>query len=345
MKVSIYKKDIPLVTSFSYYLDTLVSLPYAEVTVEDDGFVGKGEIPCAIDINGETSGGSQLLAPLVGDILSSVSVRSVSDIRSVMRELSIRIAFNAATLFGIEQALFDLLAQRDATTLAALLEAKGTSVKTMVTIPYLADTKTYHAKLEQVFSLNPSRIKIKIGADLKRDQEAIAAARSYDRTVPLSVDANQAFPTAKEAALFMEKIKRYDIAWFEQPLPHRASVEQWKELKKQAPMPIMADESVHTVRDLELFAQNGAIDLVNVKLAKCGGIFEAREILAAARAHGIAAMLGSMLEGPLALKYNLAFALSEDFVGHDFSTNYKTRSGEAVFIDAAKLCSTEAVLA
>ncbi|HEY6739768.1 MAG TPA: enolase C-terminal domain-like protein, partial [Actinopolymorphaceae bacterium] len=63
--------------------------------------------------------------------------------------------------------------------------------------------------------------------------------------------------------------------------------------------PILADESVFEVRDLVEVIRRRAADLVNVKLAKSGGIAPARTLLALAGTYGVGTMVGSMMEGPV----------------------------------------------
>jgi L-alanine-DL-glutamate epimerase-like enolase superfamily enzyme len=58
----------------------------------------------------------------------------------------------------------------------------------------------------------------------------------------------------------------------------------------------MADESVYGVRDLVEVIRRRSADLVNVKLAKCGGLSVARTLLEVARAHGLGTVVGSMME-------------------------------------------------
>ena len=58
----------------------------------------------------------------------------------------------------------------------------------------------------------------------------------------------------------------------------------------------MADESVYGVRDLTEVIRRRAADMVNVKLAKCGGLGPARTLLELARAHGMGSIVGSMME-------------------------------------------------
>ncbi len=60
--------------------------------------------------------------------------------------------------------------------------------------------------------------------------------------------------------------------------------------------PILADESVYGVRDLVEVIRRGAADLVNVKVAKCGGLGVARTLLEVARAHELGTVVGTMME-------------------------------------------------
>jgi L-alanine-DL-glutamate epimerase-like enolase superfamily enzyme len=63
--------------------------------------------------------------------------------------------------------------------------------------------------------------------------------------------------------------------------------------------PIMADEAVFGIRDLVEVIRRRAADMVNVKLAKCGGLEPARTLLGLAEAHGIGTIVGSMMESPI----------------------------------------------
>lgn len=58
----------------------------------------------------------------------------------------------------------------------------------------------------------------------------------------------------------------------------------------------MADESVFGVRDLTEVVARRAADLINVKLAKCGGLMAARTLLDLAAAHDMGTVVGSMME-------------------------------------------------
>jgi L-alanine-DL-glutamate epimerase-like enolase superfamily enzyme len=83
-------------------------------------------------------------------------------------------------------------------------------------------------------------------------------------------------------------------------------------------VPVLADESVHSARDVLRVAEAQAADLVNLKLAKCGGLRPARDLIATAHACGLEVVVGCMLEPPatVAVAATLASALPPRR-GHD----------------------------
>ena len=90
-----------------------------------------------------------------------------------------------------------------------------------------------------------------------------------------------------------------DVELVEQPVP-RWDLDGLAWVSDRVHAPIMADEAVFSVRDLVEVIRRRAADMVNVKLAKCGGLGPARTLLSLAHEHGLGTIVGSMMEGPSA---------------------------------------------
>jgi L-alanine-DL-glutamate epimerase-like enolase superfamily enzyme len=137
-------------------------------------------------------------------------------------------------------------------------------------------------------------LKVKMGS--ADDREVLTAVRdTTDR--PVRVDANEGW-TPAEAVERLRWLARMGVEFVEQPLP-ADQIDQTRALRRQSPLPFYADESVHRAEDIPRLA--GAFDGINIKLMKCGGLAEARRMIAVARAHGLKVMLGCMIESSVAI--------------------------------------------
>jgi L-alanine-DL-glutamate epimerase-like enolase superfamily enzyme len=93
-------------------------------------------------------------------------------------------------------------------------------------------------------------------------------------------------------------LEEYGVEFVEQPLPPD-DLEGLRLVRRRSRLPIIADESCRTAADVARLA--GAVDGVNIKLAKCGSLREAIRIVHAARAHGMSVMIGCMVESTLGI--------------------------------------------
>jgi muconate cycloisomerase len=140
-------------------------------------------------------------------------------------------------------------------------------------------------------------IKLKVGRKLEDDLAAVkAVTAAVGPQTPLRLDANMAWRSVPEAAAAMRAFAgAAPIAWVEQPLGRR-NLEGMRALRGSTGLPVMADESLQTLRDAYELARAEAADIWNVYVAEAGGVRAAAEIFALAASLDIPCILGSQAE-------------------------------------------------
>ena len=117
----------------------------------------------------------------------------------------------------------------------------------------------------------------------------------------LRIDANQAW-TPKQAVRILNGMqeKGLNLELVEQPVP-AADLEGLRYVTERSDVPVLADEAVFSPADALRILQTRAADLINIKLMKCGGIYNALKIATLAELYGVECMIGCMLEGKVAV--------------------------------------------
>lgn len=139
-------------------------------------------------------------------------------------------------------------------------------------------------------------IKLKLGGADGRDLERVSAVRTARPDVTLYVDANAGW-SVDQAIGVIEAMMSYDIALIEQPVP-KDDIDGMGRVQASCALPIVADESLQTMGDLERLAAAG-VGGINLKLMKVGGLGPGLAMLRRARTLGLRVMLGCMVETSL----------------------------------------------
>ena len=145
-------------------------------------------------------------------------------------------------------------------------------------------------------------LKVKVGKEGEKDVERIAAIRAaVGPDVQLRVDANQGWE-AKEAVRIIRAMEDRGLCLdlVEQPVP-AMDTDGLEHVTRNVETPILADEAVFSPRDAENIIRRRAADLINIKLMKTGGIWNALQICRMAEENGVECMLGCMLESRLSV--------------------------------------------
>jgi L-Ala-D/L-Glu epimerase len=154
-------------------------------------------------------------------------------------------------------------------------------------------------------------LKIKLGTD--RDMEIVRIVRTAAPEKRLRVDANAAW-TPKHAVKMSEFLADQGVEMLEQPVPAN-DIEGLRFVRKRSRLPVFADESCMVATDIARLA--GAVDGINIKLAKCGSLREALRMVHTARALEMQVMAGCMIESSLGISAISQISPLLDFADFD----------------------------
>jgi L-alanine-DL-glutamate epimerase-like enolase superfamily enzyme len=230
--------------------------------------------------------------PLAGVVIG----RDPDDLTDLCRQMASAVVGNHGAKAAVDVALHDLVARRRGVSLPVLLGSTTLRVPTDVTLAAGGAAALADAARDRVkdgFSV----IKMKVGTDAATDVGRVHAVRvAVGSDVRIRLDANQGW-TPREAVRVISALEdaRLDVELVEQPV-RAEDLDGLAWVTARVSTPVMADESVYGVRDLVEVIRRRCADLVNVKLAKCGGLTAAVTLLELARAQGMGSIVGSMME-------------------------------------------------
>jgi L-alanine-DL-glutamate epimerase-like enolase superfamily enzyme len=207
----------------------------------------------------------------------------------------------------VDMALFDLVAKVAGLPLYRFLGGYRDHIATSVTVGILSVAET----LERVKDFKDQgfrHIKIKGGLDVNEDIDKMTQLHARFPDLAWRFDANQGY-TLEDAVRFVESTMPAGLELLEQPTRHGMD-ELLGLVTGSVPIPVMADESLRSLMDAFRLARHDHIDMVNIKLMKVGGIWEAQQINAVAASAGLEAMIGCLDECSLGISAGLHFALS-----------------------------------
>jgi L-alanine-DL-glutamate epimerase-like enolase superfamily enzyme len=271
----------PLTEPFSIAGHTYTSKEFVVVRLQKEGHVGRGEAAGVRYLNDDV----RSMARQIESVRRSIEHR-------VSRESLQQLLPPGGARNVLDCALWDLEAKllgRNVWQLAALAAPKPL----VTTFTCGADEPNVMAARARSYA-GARAIKLKLTGD-PIDADRVLAVREARSDVWISVDANQGFTRA-----FMERLLPVlisaNVAMIEQPLPRGADAQ----LEGFAsPIPIMADESVQSLRDVA--GMCGRFDGINIKLDKCGGLSEGLAMARAAHELGLKVMVGNMFGTSLAM--------------------------------------------
>jgi len=304
---------MPLKEAYTIAYETIESACNVFLRVETDaGIAGFGCAAPDQPVTGETV---ETVQGAVSNVIEP-ALRGADPLRwsLLLEELKRDLATKPSARAAADMALFDIVGKVADLPLWKLLGGYRESIPTSVTIGILPEVETVTAakhRIRQGFRC----LKIKGGRDAESDVARVLKVReTVGPDIELRFDANQGY-TVEQARRFVESTRAANLELLEQPTP-KGQPELLGQVTRSVSIPVMADESLMTLRDAFRLARNECIDMVNIKLMKVGGIADALHINSVARAAGLEAMVSCMDEAGLAIAAGLHFALARPNVAY-----------------------------
>jgi L-alanine-DL-glutamate epimerase-like enolase superfamily enzyme len=272
----------------------------------DKGITGYGCAAPDLHITGETLPGVLTAAE---DIIKP-SIKGSDPLRMtfLLERLKKPLQSQSSALAMLDMALHDILGKVAGLPVYKLLGGFRTCMKTSITIGIMPVKETVQ-KAAAFVQKGFKSLKIKGGSDVEADIERIIKVRdAVGEKIEIRFDANQGY-TVEQSLKFCESTRAAKLALLEQPTP-RGEPDLLSRVTKGVSIPVMADESLMDLRDAFRLARGDLVDMVNIKLMKCGGISEGLHINSVAQAANLGVMVGCMDEAALSIAAGLHFALS-----------------------------------
>ena len=329
-EVRIGRISVPLRTPFKTALRTVNSVEDVVVEIHTDcGAVGYGEAPPTGVITGDTT--SAIIGAIQDHIAKNILGKDLDEFEDLLQLVQKCIVHNSSAKAAVDMALWDLYGQLYQIPVYKLMGGAKKQIVTDLTIS-VNDPEIMVRDALNALERGYDCLKMKVGVNPELDVARLSAVRNaVGKDVTIRIDANQAW-TPKQAVKILNSMQELglDIELVEQPVKAH-DFEGLKYVTERSYVPVLADESVFSPEDAMTIMKMGAADLINIKLMKCGGLYNALKIASAAEVFGVECMIGCMLEAKIAVNAAVHLACAKNII-------------TKVDLDGPVLCSEDPII-
>lgn len=310
-QIETFRVAVPLTKPFKTALRTVTTAESIFVKITcDNGITGWGEAPPTVVITGDSMGS---IESAIHHVIKPFLVKkSLLNYEVLFQGLKTSLVGNSSAKAAVDMALYDCLSQFCKLPLYQFLGGHKRELETDFTVSVNGPEEMGEDAVNYIGQgFNVLKVKVgkdDIGTDIERIRE-IRRRVGYD--IKIRLDANQGW-TAKDAITAIHKMENsgLEIELVEQPVK-ADDLEGLKQVTDHVDTLIMADESVFTPKQAFQVLKTRSADLINIKLMKAGGIYQAQIINQMAEVCGVGCMVGSMIETKLGITAAAHFAASK----------------------------------
>ena len=273
--IKVYKINIPLKEgSYKWAHGNLVEeFDTSIVVIEtDENIIGVGEV-CTLGSSylpayskGVRSGILEIGQNLIGKDPTNIGVINL--------EMEKKLKGHPYVKSPIDMACWDILGKYHKMPLWKLLGGKYGDKVDLYRAISQEDSETMKSKVKEYKVEGYSKFQLKVGGNYEEDIERITSVSSLlnsDNT--LIADANTGWKSY-EALKVIKKTANLDI-YIEQPCEtyHDCLV-----VRKKTTNPFILDESIDSINNFLQAYNDGAMDIINLKISKLGGLFKSKQL-------------------------------------------------------------------
>lgn len=283
-----------------------VDLLFCELELAN-GLRGYGSGSPSEFVCGESLEESEKALSSMGD---KVIGRSITEFWGLLEGFSGSVSATPAAVAAIDMALFDAFGQLLGVPVVDFLGRKHKRLFTSVTLG-IQDMQKCKNDVEEYVQRGFKAIKIKIGENVERDIETVFKVHEWaGKSIRLRVDGNQGYNEV-QLKKFLESTKSVTLECIEQPFP-RPGTENMRSLSRKLRLQCMADEDCKNADDAFMLCQDPIpYGWFNIKLMKCGGIYQSLKIASLGQYQAIPLMWGCMDESCISIAAALHAAYAQ----------------------------------
>ena len=210
---------------------------------------------------------------------------------------------------ALSTAWLDLWTKKNNSRISGYFNSGKNMLYTSFTIA-IGDLDLIPKKIEEAKLYNI--LKIKLGINEQHDKNIIKLIRKETDKI-IRVDANEGWDldTGKKMCKWLAD---HNVEFVEQPFKAQNLIDTAK-LRDSSPLPLIADENSIKSSNIPDIAH--AFDGINIKLMKCGSLFEAKKMIDLARKYDMKIMLGCMVESSIGITAMSNLSPQVDFADLD----------------------------
>ena len=298
---------LPLVRPFETSFGVTRNRRILLAEVQSEGLTGWGECTAGerpFFSAESTDTAWQMICQELGPMLASESPEHGGDCPEIFR----RVRGNPMAKATLENAIWDIEAQREGSSLSQLLGGVREVIPCGVSLGIQSSIPELLSIIETELAAGYQRIKLKCKPGW--DVEVFDRVRNRWPGITLSCDANSAYRLRD--ADHLVTFDAFDLLMIEQPLWHD-DFYYHSMLQKRLQTSICLDESIRNRRDALASIEMESCRIINIKLGRVGGFSEAIAVHNAAQERGIPVWCGGMLESGVGRSHNIALSTLENF--------------------------------